>query len=480
MSKKVSHIIHKLNLEIDVPDERLARSMYQRAGSLLQDYVLPELEKLLKQYDKEEVHVRLDKMDINLNADHASSLEEMIKEQLANAIAKNLETVIKTEERGSDLEVKSIRKSANKHERITEAFLWFLEYGTLPWWVADNITFSESQEIINAITHTEERFIPLFIKKLETLPVMRKRLLLQFDTILLTYLFSLITPLKILTIATRYEQNLVELSENKFGSNDRQWYWAWIWTLYPVDELAFVNSEHFQEKLDQLVDIISKQKQEQRSFKTLLEDLVETPFTTDFKNSEDIPVKEKAKSEDKIDNPEIKLPETQDGLLGSNAGLVLLHPFLQYFFKELDLLNNEHFKNNVSRETAVHLLHFLATGKEHAADFDLVFEKYLCGMNINQVTYRFTMLSEQMKIEADTLLQSVIKHWAVLKSTSIEGLREGFLQRKGKLIVTGNNSKVIMEQNTLDILLQKVPWNISLLKLPWIDHLIHVEWMNQV
>jgi hypothetical protein len=128
----------------------------------------------------------------------------------------------------------------------------------------------------------------------------------------------------------------------------------------------------------------------------------------------------------------------------------------------------------------VHLLHFLATGKEHAADFDLVFEKYLCGMNINQVTYRFTMLSEQMKIEADTLLQSVIKHWAVLKSTSIEGLREGFLQRKGKLIVTGNNSKVIMEQNTLDILLQKVPWNISLLKLPWIDHLIHVEWMNQV
>jgi hypothetical protein len=480
MSKKIIHIIHKLNLDIDVPDERLARSMYQRAGSLLQDYVLPQLEMLLKQYDEEGIHIRLDKLDINLNADHTSSFEKMIKEQLANAIAKELEVVIQTEKRSSDQKIKPVRKPANEHEHITEAFLWFLEHGTLPWWIADNTTFSESQEIINAITHSEETFIPLFIKKLQTLPVMRKRLLLQFDTILLTYLFSLVVPLEIFTTATRYEQNLAVLSEKKFGSSDKQWYWAGVWTLYPVSELLFVSSEHFQEKLDRLVEIISKQKQEQQSFRSLSENLVETSFTPDFKNSEDIPVNEEPEAENKIDNLEIKLPETEDGVLGSNAGLVLLHPFLQYFFKELGLLNNESFKDNASRETAVHLLHFLATGKEHAADFDLVFEKYLCGMSISKVTYRFTMLSEQMKIEAGTLLQSVIKHWDVLRNTSIEGLREGFLQRKGKLIVTGNNSRIVMEQNTLDILLQKVPWNISLLKLPWMDHLIHVEWMNQV
>jgi hypothetical protein len=166
-------------------------------------------------------------------------------------------------------------------------------------------------------------------------------------------------------------------------------------------------------------------------------------------------------------------------LIGSNAGLVLLHPFLQYFFKELGLLKNEAFINDRSRDVAVHLLHYLATGEEHVADFDLVFEKYLCGMHAGQVTYRFINLSEHMKTEAVSLLHAVVKHWSVLKNTSIEGLREGFLQRKGKLIVTGNSFRIIMEQNTLDILLQQVPWNISLLKLPWMEHLIHVEWMDQ-
>jgi hypothetical protein len=481
MSKKVTHIIHKLNLDIHVPDERLARSMYQRAGSILQDYVLPKLEMLLEQYDKEELHIRLDKLDIDLNADLTSSFEEMIKEQLANAIAKELEAAIQAEgghigERTN----KKVKRPVNKHERITEAFLWFLEYGTLPWWIADNTIFEQSQEIIDAITHTEETFIPLFKKKLEAAPVIQKRLLLQFDAVLLTYLFSLIMPLDTFTIAARYEQKMAELLKGKFRRNDRQQYWAQVWTLYPVPELLATSSKQLKEKLNQLLlDKTAQREKEQQSPDLIIETLATEFSALNHKSDpgkEEFGLKDKT---DKTDYRETKLLKTEDGLLGRNAGLVLLHPFLQYFFKELGLLNNDKFLNNASRDIAVHLLHYLATGKEHAADFDLVFEKYLCGMNVSQVTYRFVTLSEQMKQEADILLQSVIKHWSVLKNTSVEGLREGFLQRKGKLVVAGSSARIIMEQNTLDILLQQVPWNISLLKLPWMNHLIHVEWMNQ-
>ncbi|MFA6057012.1 MAG: contractile injection system tape measure protein [Taibaiella sp.] len=477
MSKKVAHIIHKLNLDIDVPDERLARKMYQQAGKLLQDYVLPQLEMLLNEYDKEDLHIRLDKLNINLNADHSVSLEEMIKEQLAVAIVKELEAVIHTDDHDGDQANKQPRKPANEYERITEAFLWFLQHGTLPWWIADNTAFAESEGIINAITHTEETFVPLFVKKLEALPVMQKRLLLQFDTILLTYLLSLIVSLEIFAIVIKYEQKIVELAEEESERGGKQWYWVKVWSLYPVHELLTVNEEQLEQKLDQLLYTISKRKTERQSSDQLSETFTIELFDLNTINSE--PGRdEELKRKDKADKAETKFTETEDGLLGSNAGLVLLHPFLQYFFKELGLLENEKFINDRSRDVAVHLLHYLATGKEHAADFDLVFEQYLCGMYAGQVTYRFISLSEHMKTEAVSLLQAVIKHWSVLKNTSIEGLREGFLQRNGKLIVTGNNSRIIMEQNTLDILLQQVPWNISLLKLPWMDQLIHVEWMN--
>lgn len=482
MSKKVIHIIHKLNLDIEVRDEKLARSMYQRAGNLLKEYVLPQLEVLLKQYDKEELHFRLDKLDINLSADHISSFEEMIKAQLANAIAKELETVILAERNGGGLEIEPTRKPANEQECITKAFLWFLEHGTLPWWVSENTSFTNSQEIVDAITHAEEAFADLFINKLEASLAMQRRLILQCDAVLLAYLFSLVVPLEIFTIVARYEQKAIELLKEDPEIIRRQQYWARVWSLYSVRELLITSRGQLERKLDQLLSLLDqavKHKAAKHLPDLFTETLAAELFSLKHKND---PGKGEPGLKDKInetDYPETKLTETEDGLLGSNAGLVLLHPFLQYFFKELGLLDNESFKDDASRETAVHLLHFLATGKEYAPDFDLLFEKYLCGMSVNRVTYRFTMLSEQMKIEADTLLHSVIKHWAVLKNTSIEGLREGFLQRKGKLSVTGNNSRIIMEQSALDILLQKVPWNISLFKLPWMDHLIHVEWMSQ-
>lgn len=479
MSKKVTHIIHKLNLDIEVQDERLARNMYQRAGSILQDYVLPQLEMLLKEYNKEDVHIRLDKLDINLNVDRPSSLEEMIKEQLAVAIVKELETIIHTDEHNEDQANKQLRRPASEDERITEAFLWFLQYGTLPWWIADNTVFAKSENIINAIILTEETFVPLFVKNLEAFPVMQKRLLLQFDAILLTYLLSLIVSLEIFSIVTRYEQKIIELAKEKSEHRSKQWYWVKVWSLYPVHELLTVNKEQLEQKLDQLLYVISKRTTERQLSDQLSETLMPELFDLNNINGEpdsDVALKQK----DKADKAETKFTEVEDGLLGSNAGLVLLHPFLQYFFKELGLLENDKFINNRSRDIGVHLLHYLATGKAHAPDFDLVFEKYLCGMKVSQVTYRFVSLSEHMKTEAVSLLHAVVKHWSVLKNTSIEGLREGFLQRKGKLIVTGNSSRIMMEQNTLDILLQQVPWNISLLKLPWIDHLIHVEWLNPV
>src|SRR6218665_3630308 len=92
--------------------------------------------------------------------------------------------------------------------------------------------------------------------------------------------------------------------------------------------------------------------------------------------------------------PDASFPDTE-GALGRNAGLVLLHPFLLYFFKELDLLEGEDFKNESDRGIGVHLLHYLATGREQVPDFECLFEKYLCGMRPEQATHRYIKLTSR-------------------------------------------------------------------------------------
>ena len=74
------------------------------------------------------------------------------------------------------------------------------------------------------------------------------------------------------------------------------------------------------------------------------------------------------------------------------------------------------------------------------------------------------------------MLQAVIEQWTVLKNTSVEGLREGFLQRKGKLFSKNDNLHLQAETNSIDVLLDQLPWNLSMIKLPWMKRILRLEW----
>ena len=74
-------------------------------------------------------------------------------------------------------------------------------------------------------------------------------------------------------------------------------------------------------------------------------------------------------------------------------------------------------------------------------------------------------------------MRTDILYWTVLMSTSPDGLREGFLQREGKLTLSDHgNWKLRVEQKSIDILLGYLPWGISMVKLPWMENLLVVEW----
>ncbi len=157
-----------------------------------------------------------------------------------------------------------------------------------------------------------------------------------------------------------------------------------------------------------------------------------------------------------------------------NAGLIILHPYLKDFFANCGLLD----ENNdvLNPELAIHLLHYLATKKEQQFESNMVFEKFLCGIAIEQSIRREVVIPEIMKQKADDLLEAIVLHWGALNNASTDLLRNEFLQRSGKLSFKTENPKIIIERKVHDILLDRLPWTLGLCKLPWINKLIFTDW----
>lgn len=166
--------------------------------------------------------------------------------------------------------------------------------------------------------------------------------------------------------------------------------------------------------------------------------------------------------------------EIPNQMFVSNAGLVLLNPFLPALFKELKLTDQD--GKLIDPELAACLLHYAATGREGDFEFEMTFEKYLCGIPPSVSLNRKIELAEAHKAEVAKVLNSVLEHWAALKSKSTELLQNEFLTRSGKLIVEKSNHRLVIEKKTFDLLLDKLPWSYSLIKFSWKKEIIFVEW----
>ncbi len=172
---------------------------------------------------------------------------------------------------------------------------------------------------------------------------------------------------------------------------------------------------------------------------------------------------------------------TQDfpemGIIAKNAGLVLVQPFLNAFFTELGLVIDKEFVSKAAQHKACYVLYFLATGEADAPEeHDLIVEKLLCGIQIQEVLLPFNPLTEELIESTKELLTAVLDNWTALGSSSIHAIRQTFLQREGQILEVDGGMKIRFEREALDILLDRLPWGISMYKLPWSDNMIYVEW----
>lgn len=159
-----------------------------------------------------------------------------------------------------------------------------------------------------------------------------------------------------------------------------------------------------------------------------------------------------------------------------NAGLVILHPFLNSLFQQLDLCENDIWKNKNSQHKAILLSQFLITGQEKMYENELVLNKILCGLPIDNLVNTNLKFTTKEKEKCKNLLQAVLEYWKTMSKSSIEALQETFLQRDGKLEIQIYGFELWVEEKGYDILLEQLPWGIGMVKTPWMEQYLTCNW----
>ena len=159
-----------------------------------------------------------------------------------------------------------------------------------------------------------------------------------------------------------------------------------------------------------------------------------------------------------------------------NAGLVLLAPYLSMLFERLGLVQHHQFISDETSARAVHVMQYMADGIAGAPEYMMVLNKLMCGVATAQPVVSHVVITQDDKVLIDGLLNAVIANWKGIGNTSIEGLRESFLMREGRLQFKNDQWHLLVESRSYDMLLDSLPWSYAMIKFSWMPHVINVEW----
>lgn len=160
----------------------------------------------------------------------------------------------------------------------------------------------------------------------------------------------------------------------------------------------------------------------------------------------------------------------------SNAGLVLLWPFLPRFFENLSLVNEKVFVDNAARYKAACILQFICTQDEtEIFEGQMSLAKVLCGIPMDEAV-EMAEISAADKEIIDGLLHSIINQVPQWKNISVKGFTASYIERPASLRVRDNHWLLQVQKETYDVLLQKLPWSYHAVSLPWMENVLIVEW----
>jgi hypothetical protein len=480
---KNTHSIQKVFLEIDTHSILMANSIKNNLAMFVQNEIIPVLEKQFNTIENiNNKIVQVEKIAISINSDTGKTdiflsnteAKKDIKNQIEKEIQKRLNEIQKTTKKESENE-SQIRTISPEHKDL-KTLLYFIENGSMPWWVSteDQMDFFEK---INLENLKKDTFKIPFSKLIQQKKV-QKRIINQFSNQEIAFFSAALLDSEIQQ-KTHSKNKLIQFLNNKtheFKTSFWQLLFDFSNEKKPIEIIHFYHQKQ------------TEFSSEKMSFELFIQNLTTffPLYTSDseLKKMNDAYLdSEKAKSNVKREpttenlKNEDRFQEEKDNSAScyvQNAGLIILHPFLKEMLKNCGLIGD----NNtiINKELAVHILHYAATKNENDFEHLLLFEKFLCGIEIEESIQREIKIEEKHKQQIEEMLLSVLEHWTALKSTSTDLLRSEFLQREGKLDWGELNPKLTIERKTQDLLLEKIPWNINIVKIPWIEKLIYTQW----
>ncbi|GAA3630096.1 contractile injection system tape measure protein [Flavivirga jejuensis] len=495
------NIIKKLNVEVNTSSLADAFYFKDHLDTFFRDEIYPEINSIFEnlQIETGNNFVRFDSIPLEINI----SSKDSIKDIKPFIISKLNNILTKKEKQKSN-----IKKTTYKAlENDVNVLVFYLEKGRYPWFSSEKKLDSKA---IKRILNT-----PLFQSKLQRIipsKNVQKRLIYQFDDKLLTELVFSILKVKEQPKTTALNLTIIK--------DFRLEFWSII-----LDQITNKNTTQYLQKTKTLVKrvlgkslssnkpiIIPKKTCELRILPLINLCNLLSPLTIVFQKSidhtislqlskklsqkqanvnnhiffKDFKAKEtifKLKPEESVIKSKSEYVETKqvnepsdNGILVNNAGLVLLHPFLKQFFKNLKFLSENNEILNEKIPEAIYVLHYLATKQENPNEHDLLCEKFICNIPFEEAILPIKSITKEHKTACNDLLSSVLTHWPALKTKDVDVLRSEFLTREGKITITAEKEKLFVQRKTVDILLDRLPWNLGIMSLPWKKNMVFLEW----
>jgi len=458
------HRIRKQTIELNFESSGDSTGLQNQVAQVFYEKLQPRMEVLFDEMFGMDHHVAIDKLEIDLGLLNRTNWEHEFTEQAILRLKAELVQINKEE-----IDIHKIEENAAE-----EAFFFFLENGFMPW----NKRIDSIAEM-EQLLRVNEKLILQLKKLVGQKSKAAERLVWQFSKDFTSRIMAEITKDRenALTEIFALLEKLNLLQSGKFID---------ALTHKQIDkhavDAAILNlfaSDTGKNKVEQFFTFLLSKIEGNSELKAEILEIINylkiNKKSTNL-NPEEEPKPEKNKEKRSREKEESDSEMPLDAIYISNAGLVLLHPFLESLFEQLGLIHENKWIDTPLHYKAVLASEFLVTGTDEYEEFNLVLNKILCGIGLDEIVVTEMRISEEIRQECEDLLNEVITHWSVLRNTSNDGLRETFLQRSGKLSKTVDGWLLQVEQKSVDILLNHLPWGIGIVKLPWMNEMLFVEW----
>lgn len=493
MAEKQNNIIRKQTVHFQYNGNTDGFALQKEVSDWCTFILIPEIEQQLELFDFDDSYLTIDKLEIDAAIDKNTDWQQKIRNELIDSLGYRLRDYKPAKKKSEDAQ-----KSVSRSYKLDELVLFYFEKGYLPWWSKAFVQNNFDEVLLKWITgeKSAERAAHIIIKlqQISSGPVIQrilkelpKRLFFEWvkqifkkETEVIDEAESFFT--KVLSARNTakakvkpdavYEVILAMLINGKIDID-----------LSIQVFLATIKNE-IGNDASVLKDLTGNAILPANSFAKAWQNLLSEEIKNNVsKNTEEVK-KSKLKYQRAIDQLTVKnlaeknkqqvVADLQEGIYIENAGAVIIAAFLPVLFERLKIVTNGVV---IKSDLGSLIIQYIVSGKSKAEEHELLLPKILCGISPELPVNTNKKITAAQKNEADEMLGSVIAHWAVIKNTSIAGLRESFLKRSGKLMLIDDEWLLQVEQKSYDMLLQQLPWNISMIKLPWMKNLLKTEWV---